>query len=71
MTHFIPFNDELTAEDILPAMKRAVDAVRAIDLVLSSHALGTIGPQDVVDELYGLGLGKMTRGEILRGGGYA
>lgn len=81
MTHFIPPAEEFGVykeearsageEDVLVVIKRAVDTIRAIDMLLSTHALAPADPQDVLEVMYVLGLGKMTRGEILKGGGYA
>lgn len=71
MTYFIKPSDEIEAEDILEDCKTALDAVREIDKILSSNLLGIISPKEVCQALYEIGLGNMTRGEILKNGGWA
>lgn len=52
-------------------VEKALDLVRRVDMVMSQNRLGVISAADVTGSLFGMGFGDMTRGEILRGGGYA
>jgi hypothetical protein len=61
----------LVDSDALLVIGRALDLVRRVDMVMSSNRLGHMSAADVTGALYGMGFGNMTRGEILRGGGYA
>lgn len=71
MTYFIKPSDEVAADEILEHCKTAVDTVREIDKILSSNLLGIISPLEVCQAMYEIGLGNMTRGEILKNGGWA
>lgn len=58
-------------KELADGLNKAIDLVYRIDMLMSQNSLGVISAADVTGALFGMGFGNMTRGEILRGGGYA